>query len=239
MPLSSYLCISIPPLLLTHFISRPSVSHLCMCSYMSLSFSCWTLQSVGMALWSQEKSVIVDPRWWVPSTSCMITSSLTFWWIAPSVSLWAPEAAVFAGTQLKFYFHVCGCRSVPVMEEPAVKSAHLPMMPCAVMDSAAVAARWVHLYNMRLIVYEWFNNVRVLSQNSYVCCDFSKMIRGCKIGNWKRNNWKNYRYSFVLSVHDKIRFGPNNTSSCFILLIKLAGLRNQFLRFKSPPQPLF
>lgn len=38
-------------------------------------------------------------------------------------------------------FHVCGCRSVPVAEEPAVKSAHLPMMPCAVMDSAAVGAR--------------------------------------------------------------------------------------------------
>lgn len=51
------------------------------------------------------------------------------------------EGVVFAGTELKVCFHVCDCRSVPVVEEPAVKSAHLPMMPCAVMDSAAVAAR--------------------------------------------------------------------------------------------------
>lgn len=75
------------PILLTHFISCPSVSHLCIFSYMSLSgsLSCWTLQSVGMVLWSQEKSVIVDPRWWVPSwTSGMKASSLTFSrWMAP------------------------------------------------------------------------------------------------------------------------------------------------------------
>lgn len=43
-------------------------------------------------------------------------------------------------------FHVCGGRNVPVGEEPAVKSAPLPMMPCAVTDSAAVAARWAALY---------------------------------------------------------------------------------------------
>lgn len=34
-----------------------------------------------------------------------------------------------------------GCRSAPAVEEPAVKSARLPTMQCAVTDSAAAAAR--------------------------------------------------------------------------------------------------
>lgn len=40
-----------------------------------------------------------------------------------------------------FVLLVFGCRSVRVVEEPAVKSAHLPMMPCAVTDCAAVCVR--------------------------------------------------------------------------------------------------
>lgn len=157
MPLSSYLCTSSQqsPVFLANFISHPSVSHfICIyiCSYISLSvsLSCWTLQSVGMALWSRGKSVIVDPRWWVSTwTSCMKPGSLTFCrWVAPPVALWASEGVLFAGTELKVCFHVRGCRSVLVVEEPAAKNAPLPMMPCAVMDCAAVAARWVQLlYN--------------------------------------------------------------------------------------------
>lgn len=47
----------------------------------------------------------------------------------------------------KVCFHVCGYRSALVAEEPVVRSAHSPTTPCAVTDSAAVAARWVHLRN--------------------------------------------------------------------------------------------
>lgn len=51
------------------------------------------------------------------------------------------ECGVFWKRAEGFVFHVCGCRSAPVVVEPAVKSAHLPMMLCAVTDSAAAAAR--------------------------------------------------------------------------------------------------
>lgn len=159
-----------------------------------------TLSAVGPSwVWEWLRGTRGRLWLWIPGGEYAVGRLFNILQMGSAVWLFVSVCVLFVRPELKVCFHVCGCRSVQGAEGPAVKSAHLPMMLCAAMDSAATAARWICLPN----------SLQTASLLLPVC--------GCKLHlqYWLGAKSRNYICVFTFSISG-YKNSKNVETQCFV-----------------------